>query len=467
MSLVLTHGYFLKEDPKEQAIMKPYPPLGILCISAYLNEQAIDNKLFDSTFSDPGSQLDFLKETKPKYIAFYCNLMTKLNVLRQVSRIKAIEELRSSKIIFGGPDVTYNAENYLQHGGDVVVIGEAEETMKELVTCGDWDEANLSNIDGIAFLNEEGKMLKTKPRVKVKSIDDLPQPNRAGIDMKPYLDTWNEHHGQSALNVSTQRGCPYTCKWCSTAVYGQSYRRRSPSNVVDELVEIQRLYSPDTIWFVDDVFTVSHKWLKAFVTELEDRDVHIKFECISRADRMNSEVIELLRRAGCFRIWIGAESGSQKIIDAMDRRVSVDKVREMIQETRKSGIEAGTFIMLGYPGETKEDIEETIHHLKVSNPDHFTITVAYPIKGTRLYEEVESSQITDLEWSESTDRDRDFVRTYPKKYYDHAVTKVVNEVRYFQSKNESGLNKQTIKYKIKSILSTFQMSLYARARNSK
>ena len=187
--------------------------------------------------------------------------------------------------------------------------------------------------------------------------------------------------------------------------------------------------------------------------------MQIPFECISRADRMNEEVIGLLKRAGCFRVWIGAESGSQKIIDAMDRRVSVDEVRNMIIATRKQGIETGTFIMLGYPGETEEDINETINHLKISNPDHFTITVAYPIKGTSLYNEIETKKTVEPEWHLSTDRDIDFERTYSRKYYDYAVKKVISEVNYFKSQQKNGLTLGSVKLKTKSVLAGMVMKL--------
>ncbi|MDO8366862.1 MAG: radical SAM protein, partial [Saprospiraceae bacterium] len=216
--------------------------------------------------------------------------------------------------------------------------------------------------------------------------------------------------------------------WCSTAVYGQSYRRRSPENVVDEIVWLQKNYAFDLIWFVDDVFTVSHKWLNEFCDALQKRRVNVRFECITRADRLNDGVLELLKAAGCFRVWIGAESGSQRIIDAMDRRVDVAQVREMIRSARRTGIEAGTFIMLGYPGETEVDIRETVQHLKDSNPDLFTITVAYPIKGTGLYDAVEASSFAELPWEKRTDRDLDFRRTYPRRYYDFAVRWTVNSV---------------------------------------
>jgi radical SAM superfamily enzyme YgiQ (UPF0313 family) len=178
------------------------------------------------------------------------------------------------------------------------------------------------------------------------------------------------------------------------------------------------------------VFTISHKWLEKFRDELKKTNLLIAYECITRADRLNEEVIKMLKETGCFRVWIGAESGSQKVIDLMDRRVDVNQVRDMIRMSKKYGIEAGTFIMLGYPGETESDIEETINHLKASDPDHFTITVAYPINGTELYQEIEANRITELQWNTSTDRQIDFKRTYSRKYYDYAVRWVTNEVNY-------------------------------------
>ena len=432
--------------------MKPYPPLGILYLSAHLKKNGIEHEVFDTTFSAKDKFRAYLLEHKPRIVAFYTNLMTKLNVLESIRFIKENESLKHARIILGGPDVTHNTKNYLDAGAEFIVIGEGEQTFLELVNnilCGNpfFDEIN-----GIAFKNPFDEVVKNPPRAKIKDINTLSFPNRQAIDFQPYIDTWKENHGKSAMTVSTQRGCPYTCKWCSTAVYGQSYRRRSPELVAEEFAFIKKEYNPDSIWFVDDVFTVSHKWLKGFVDALKEQNAYIPFECITRADRMNEEVIEMLKEAGCFRVWIGAESGSQKIIDKMDRRVDVNKVREMIQQTRNAGIEAGTFIMLGYPGETEEDIEETITHLKQSNPNYFTITIAYPIKGTGLYEEVNDIRTNSPDWNHSTDRDINFKRTYPHHYYPHALRRVNNEVWYHQAKIEKKhLSIAGAKFKLKSI----------------
>ena len=209
-------------------------------------------------------------------------------------------------------------------------------------------------------------------------------PKRDAVDLRPYLDAWRSHHGSNAISISTMRGCPYSCRWCSRAVYGGSYRRRSPLLVVDEIQEIVARYAPDSLWFVDDVFTINHRWIEEFAAEMARRGLRVPYECITRADRLNERMVTLLQQSGCFRVWIGAESGSQKILDAMDRRVTVAQVRDMIQLSKKHGIQTGTFIMLGYPGETEADIEATIEHLKSADPDQFTITVSYPIRGRRF-----------------------------------------------------------------------------------
>jgi anaerobic magnesium-protoporphyrin IX monomethyl ester cyclase len=431
MNILLTHGYFLHEDEKEKKIMRPYVPLGILYISAWLEKNGYENEIFDSTFSSFDQLSATIENNKPRIVAIYTNLMTKLNVLRIIKYIKSRPELYQTKIVLGGPEVRNHADNFLQHGADFIVLGEGEESMLELTNYIINGEGSISAIAGIIYKDATGGLCKNKEREKLKDLDRLPLPNRQKVNLQLYFDAWKEKHGTSSITLNTMRGCPYSCKWCSRAVYGASYRRRTPAHVADEIAWIQENYSVDSIWFVDDVFTISHKWLAAFNAELKSRKLKVAYECITRADRMNEEVVKQLKESGCFRVWIGAESGSQKVIDLMDRRVEVEQVRDMIHMAKRYGIQAGTFIMVGYPGETKEDIFETARHLKSSDPDHFTITVAYPIKGTPLYEEVESRFMEQLSWDKSTDRDIDFKRTYTRRYYDYAVKMISNEV-YFR-----------------------------------
>ncbi|HMB62192.1 MAG TPA: radical SAM protein [Eudoraea sp.] len=455
MSLLLTHAYYLDQDPKEQRIMKPYPPLGLLYISAYLNEKGVENHVFDTTFSDQSRQLQFIEDKKPDVVAIYTNLMTKIEVVRLIRELRNNARYRFPIIVLGGPDITYNCEKYLKAGAHYLVIGEGERSMYELYRA-IAQKLAVAKVHGIAFL-EEGQVVRTSPRAKMKDLSKLPIPNREAVPMEKYLQTWKDNHGKSSITLSTQRGCPYTCKWCSTAVYGQSYRRRPASDVAEEMAMLKARYHPDALWFVDDVFTVSHKWIHSFHEEVIRKNARIPFECITRAERLNDEVLKLLKEAGCYRIWIGAESGSQRIVDAMDRRVDIDVVKEMIRKTNALGMESGTFIMLGYPGETTEDIRKTIAYLKDARPTHYTITIAYPIKGTALYHEVENLINVQPDWETSTDREIDFKRTYPKKFYKYAVSRVINDVNSSRADTAG----QRFKLKLKSLVSLLLMKYHA------
>lgn len=437
--------------------MRPYPPLGILYISAYLKQKGEPCEVFDSTFSTLEGLKSHLRVGKPRYLGLYVNLMTKLNILAIMQFVRSEPSLKHCRIIVGGPEVRHHATHFIESGADAVVIGEGEETFFDLINT--WDipfNAFLDQVPGIVFRNGLGEIVTNPEREKIKDLDQLPMPDREAIDLVKYLQAWKGAHGLNAVSISSMRGCPYTCNWCSRAVYGLSYRRRSASKVVEEIAWVNERYAPDTFWFVDDVFTVSHKWLAQFKDALQEKGVKLKYECITRADRMNAEVVEMLAETGCFRVWIGAESGSQKILDAMDRRVKVEQVREMIQLAQQKGIQAGTFIMLGYPGETEADIEATIDHLAASDPNIFTITVAYPITGTPLFAEVEPHLLNRPDWETSTDRDLDFKRTYPRIYYDYAVRRVVNEVEYRKALRRGKLAAAT-KRKVRSLAAKMGM----------
>jgi len=441
MSIVLSHGYFISEDLGEQKIMKPYPPLGLLYISAWLKKHELKVNIIDSTFIDEQEWLRQIEMLKPDILCLYTNLITKPKLIKLLDFIKSNHP--NIITIGGGPDVRYNAENYLNHGFDYIVVGEGEESLLELIEQLN-SKQEISNIPGIQKL-ENGVVTLLTERSHFKDLKELPIPDRNAIDLEKYLDVWEKHHGIRMANVSTQRGCPYTCKWCSTAVYGQSYRRRPASQVADEIEMLKKEFDVNGIWFVDDVFTVNHRWLGQLHTEFKNRELKIAFEIITRAERLNSEVLSQLKEMGCFRVWIGAESGSQKIIDAMDRRVKVETVRKMIHETQKHGMEAGTFIMVGYPGEGLKEIQETVDHLKTATPDQLTATLAYPIKGTDLYEEVKNDILNIEDWSSQTDRQLKFSRKYSEFFYKIALKYIWNSYHSF-----SNLGIQKIKYWLKA-----------------
>lgn len=446
--ILLTHGYFLKEDVREQKVMKPFAPLGLLSISAYLTEQELQNEVYDSTFSDFTSLQNFILQNKPGIIGIYVNLMTKINVLKIISCIRESPLLIKTKIILGGPELRNNAAAYLSHGADLLVVGEGEVTFAEVCRYLLSNENVPQEIAGTVVLRANGDVHVNAERVLIRDLDTLPFPARDKIDFTAYARIWKTQHGASTFSMSTMRGCPYTCKWCSRAVYGGTYRRRSPELVVREMKLLAEQYSAEKVWFVDDVFTISHRWLRGFHDEVKKQGLQLPYEIITRADRMNEEVIGLLKESGCFRVWIGAESGSQKIIDAMDRRVEINNVRDMIVKVREAKMEAGTFIMLGYPGEGWQEIRETIAHLMLSAPTFFTITLAYPIAGTPLYEEVKDSLKAPGLWKNITDREYDFKRRYSTRFYQQAIRWVHNSVMV--SRSDDALTR--LKHRLKAYL---------------
>jgi radical SAM superfamily enzyme YgiQ (UPF0313 family) len=427
--LLLTHGYFLAEDEKERQIMKPYPPLGLLYLSAYLKREGFTVEVFDSTFAERAQLARRLGEGRG-VLGIYTNLMTRRSVLEIVRAAKAA----GWTVILGGPESANYVHEYLESGADVIVIGEGESTLSELLPqLGRLGAHRLHAVAGVAFRDESGAVVRTRDRTKIADLDSLPWPDREAIDHSLYLQAWKTHHGASSINLITARGCPYRCNWCSHAVYGFSHRRRSPANVAEEMRGIVDRYAPDQVWYADDVFTISHPWMQSYLTELRKRGIHRPFETITRADRLQSDnAAAMLRELGCYRIWIGSESGSQKILDAMERGVSVEQVRRSCQLAQAHGIQVGMFLMWGYEGEELEDIAATVEHVKASNPDVFFTTVSYPIKGTGYFDKVRDRVHMPVAWSEASDRDYVVAGRHGRGYYQLADQWLRNEVEAFR-----------------------------------
>ena len=425
--ILLTHGYFLADDEKERQIMKPYPPLGLLYLSAYLKARGHTAEVYDSTFGTRDELTRRLERTPGGVLGIYTNLMTRRSVLQIVAAARA----NDWTVILGGPESANYTAEYLDAGADVVVLGEGEATLAELVET--LPSRRLHGVRGIVFKDETGKPLHTREREKIADLDSLPLPDREAIDHQKYLDVWRQYHGASSINLITARGCPYRCTWCSHAVYGYSHRRRSPEKVADEVQWIVDRYNPDQLWYADDVFTISHPWLRRYRDILEARGLHLPFETITRADRLQSAAaVEALKELGCERIWIGSESGSQRILDAMERGVTVEQVRHATKLAQEAGIKVGMFLMWGYEGEEIEDIAATVDHVKRSNPDIFFTTVAYPIKGTPYFDRVRDKTTLPLTWTEASDRDHVIANRRGREYYRLADAWLRNEVEAFR-----------------------------------
>ena len=425
MDLLLTHGYFLYEDARELQIMKPYVPLGILYLCSHLRAKGLNVEVFDSTFRGRDELVGILHSGPASVLGIYTNLMTRANVVQ----ILRVAKEAGWQAVVGGPEASSYAAEYLDRGADAVVVGEGEITMEELVPAlRGGDRGRLAGIHGIAFRNDDGTMQHTPPRAQIRDLDAQPWPARDAVNIQKYVETWRKHHGKGSVSLITARGCPFHCRWCSHQVFGKTHRRRKPERVADELEWLLETYQPDMAWMADDVFTIHPGWLFTYAAELKRRGVHIPFECISRADRMNERVVDTLAEMGCFRVWIGSESGSQRILDAMQRDVTVEQVQQAVELCKARGIQSGMFLMWGYEGEELPDIEATIEHVKRTDPDVFLTTVSYPIKGTPYFDTVAERVEAAGAWETSSDREFRLKGRHSRRYYAFADQLLRSEV---------------------------------------
>jgi radical SAM superfamily enzyme YgiQ (UPF0313 family) len=405
MRVLLTHGYFLAEDAKEAQIMRPYPPMGILYLSAYLRSRGYDPEVYDSTFGSREELFQMLGRGEPGLLGIYANLLTRPSVVSIIERARSL----GWRVVAGGPEPANYAEEYLDAGANWVVPGEGELVLEQLV-------AGNPAPNGVAY-RESGRVVRTAPMPQIRDLDSLPWPDRERIDLDQYLRVWRERHGMGSVSLITARGCPYRCRWCSHSTYGNTHRRRSPGAVADEVEWIIGRYHPEMLWYADDVFTIHHGWLFQFATEMKRRGLRVPFECITRADRMNEAVARSLAELGCMRVWIGSESGSQRILDSMERGVRTAQVQTAVRVAKEQGIQTGMFLMWGYEGEESGDIDATVEHVKACSPDVFLTTVSYPIKGTPYYSEVQPRVVQLREWKAGTDRDVAIRGRHSRRYY--------------------------------------------------
>jgi anaerobic magnesium-protoporphyrin IX monomethyl ester cyclase len=431
MDLLLTHGYFLAEDAKEREIMKPYAPLGLLYLSSHLRARGFDVEIYDSTFGSREELFSLIERERPAVVGIYGNLMTRAKVLAIARAAKSC----GCRVVLGGPEPANYPGEYLDAGpaggpdvnADAIVNGEGEVSLEALLRAFN-SGSDLSRVPGIQYRAENGSIARTDPAPLIPSLDAQPWPDRERIDLAKYLDAWRSRHGRGSVSVITARGCPYHCRWCSHSVYGKTHRRRSPASIAEEIAWIRERYEPEMLWIADDVFTIHPGWIAQYASEMRQRDLRIPFECITRADRMNEKIADTLASLGCFRVWIGSESGSQKILDAMQRGVRVGQVRDAVRVLRERGIETGMFLMWGYDGEDLGDIEATVEHVKTCRPDVFLTTVSYPIKGTPYYDDVAARLVRIGEWSSSTDREVKIGGRHSRRFYQFADQLLKSEV---------------------------------------
>lgn len=433
--ILFTHSYFLRFDPKQWTMGQPYAPLGTLYAASLMRENDYDVFFHDSMFAEGTDDIvPAIENYKPELFVIYddgFNYLTKMcltNMRKAAFQMIKLAKQRGCMVIVSSSDSTDHFEQYLNEGADFILIGEAEISLLELVSAISKQD-DVLHVKGIAF-KQNDMVIKTAPRNVMKDLDRLPFPAWDLIDMQPYRQMWIKHKGFFSMNMATTRGCPFKCNWCAKPIYGNRYNSRSPENVVTELKMLKERFQFDHIWFCDDIFGLKPGWVRRFAEAVEKENLRFQFKIQARADLLLQEdYINDLARAGCTNAWIGAESGSQKILDAMDKGTTVEQIYQATRLLKKHNIHPSFFIQFGYLGETKEDIRLTIRMINELLPHEIGISISYPLPGTLFYEKVKADLKEKTNWTDSDELALMFRNTYEPAFYKKLHRYVHHEFR--------------------------------------
>jgi radical SAM superfamily enzyme YgiQ (UPF0313 family) len=424
--VLLTHSYHLYYDPKQVRKMQPYPPLGTLYAAGLLRERGYPVAVFDSMLEDPGQSFpQALRRHRPRVVAIYednFNFLSKmcLNRMRRVAYgMIAAAKAIGAIVVVNGSDASDHVEDYLHRGADVVLLGEAEWTLLELAgeLLGRREPA-LHNVPGLAFYDHRsGGPIRTVRRPLMKDLNPLPLPARDLIDLEAYREAWRKAHGFFSLNLVASRGCPYRCNWCAKPIYGDSFHVRSSKSVAEEMRALKNDCKAEHLWFADDIFGLKARWVQELADCVEQLQAAVPFKMQSRVDLMKPDTVRELKRCGCVEAWMGVESGSQKVLDAMEKGTRVEQTAKARENLRQRGIRASYFLQFGYPGETWADIQKTVELVRETQPDDIGISVSYPLPGTRFYQRVRDELGAKLNWEDSGDLAMMFKGAYKSDFY--------------------------------------------------
>jgi len=422
--ILFSHSYFLRFDPKQWETGLPYAPLGTLYAASLMRQEGYDVTLHDVMFAKGAEDIiPAIENYNPDILVLYddgFNYLTKMcltNMREAAFKMSKMAKERGCTVIISSSDSTDHYEKYIEEGADFILLGEAEITLLELINALQENKKDISIIPGIAF-QQNDCVIKTARRNVLKDLDSLPLPAWDLVDIQPYRQSWLDHAGYFSMNMGTTRGCPFKCNWCAKPIYGNRYNSRSPHNVVQELKMLKEKFQFDHIWFCDDIFGLKPGWINEFADLVEKENLHFKFKIQARADLLLQEnYIRDLARAGCDNIWMGAESGSQKILDAMDKGTTIEQIHASTKLIRKYGMKPSFFIQFGYIGETKEDIKKTIRMINELLPYEIGISVSYPLPGTGFYEKVKPDLKEKTNWTDSDELALMFRNTYQPAFY--------------------------------------------------
>ena len=421
--ILFSHSYYYKLDQKQWKNKMPFPPLGTLYAAALLRENGFKVDLFDTNLRDSPSEIEnVLKENKPKFLVIYddgFNYLTKmcLTTMREAC-YEMIKIARSQKctIIVCSSDSTDHYEEYLAKDADFIIQGEGEITLLELIGALEQNE-KTDHISGIVYRNKTN--IQANPKRKVlQNLDDLPMPAWDLVDIESYRNVWKQSKQEFTLNIATTRGCPYKCNWCAKPIYGNRYNAHSPQYIVEEIAFLKEKFGVSRFWMCDDIFGLKPNWVQEFGKLLEHQNIKISYFIQSRVDLLLKEdTIDALSKSGLEEVWVGAESGSQKILDAMDKGTKVAEIAEATKLLKLKKIKVAFFLQFGYLTENKDDIDKTIAMVKDLKPDNIGISVSYPLPGTKFYDKVKDDLKLKANWTDSDDFEMMFNGTFSSDYY--------------------------------------------------
>jgi anaerobic magnesium-protoporphyrin IX monomethyl ester cyclase len=428
LSILVCHSYFLRLDQKQLERGKPYPPLATLQVAAMLRKAGHQVTFFDAMLAEGTLEYDRkLRAAEPQIVLFYedtFNFLTKMclaTMRRAACEMIASAHNAGARVIAAGPDVSDAPGPYLRAGADMALIGEGLSAFLLLLPRLDArpdsrTEDLIEGLAGVAALRQ-GKVI-TANGAKV-----LPTSEFDGfaawdlVDMERYRTLWLRKHGYFSLNMAASRGCSFRCAWCAKPTWGNQYLQRGASEVALEMDHLKRSFAPEHIWFADDIFGFRVDWIAGFSTAVQAAGGAIPFTIQTRADLISERMAEALQDAGCKEAWIGAESGSQQVLDAMNKGTTVSEIRAARERLKAAGIRVGFFIQLGYMGEQLADIVATRDLLEAARPDEIGVSVSYPLPGTKFYELVKAQLGGKTHWQESNDLEMMFRGTYTSDFY--------------------------------------------------
>ena len=428
LSILVCHSYFLRFDEKQRERAKPYPPLATLQVASLLRGSGHRVTFFDAMLA-PGLDDYHAKfhAEKPDVVVFYednYNFLSKmcLGTMRDACcEMITAARSRGARIIAAGSDASDAPERYLTAGADAVLLGEGLAALIALVDrLG--NDLSLPVDKLVAGLPDvsatiDGRTLRSSPAAPLPEPELPKLAARDLIDIDAYRAVWRGAHNYFSLNMAASRGCSFRCDWCAKPIWGNRYLQRSAADVAAEMLSLKRDYAPDHVWFADDIFGFRVDWVRDFAVALAAGGGGVPFTIQLRADLASPAMAAALRDAGCREVWLGAESGSQKILDAMHKGTRVPEIAQARRALGSVGIRVGFFLMLGYVGEELDDILATRELLDRTRPDDIGVSVAYPLPGTKFFDLVKRELGSKRNWEESNDLDMMFFGTYRSEFY--------------------------------------------------